>query len=428
MIGAGPVVVVGGSLAGMAAAARLAKNRHEVIMVEATARLGGRFAGRVEDGHPVDDLPGMITFPAPWRDLYRKSGRDFDTELARTGLELVPAPAPRHRFDDGTELVLATDRGVQLAQLTRAYGRSAASRWRDLLDHLDEVRQALRPLGSEYDLGSADQVARSGLRRLVRPGHTVEHLAVEIGEPHLAMIIRSTAWRLGSAPDRTPAWCAAQLSIERTFGRWMMQRDGAPARTGELVDVLAARLTQRRVDVRLGTTVTAVRTDRQGRHAVLTDSPAGGASIDAAAVICAIDPWRYAGLTRDRAARRRIRPAVAAAVGHRLVDTVTDEPTETVTHTRSGPVITWARAVGDTTMISTHDWPAGLPDPGAGIAWHGERTWLRMPAITTSTPGRYLVGPHSRGGATLSAVVLSGALASYACHDDLARMIFVRDP
>jgi len=411
-----PVVVVGGSLAGMAAAARLAKNRHDVIMVDAADRLGGRFATRSAHDLQVDALPGMITFPAPWRDLFRKSGREFDTTMTRAGLALVPAPPTRHQFDDGTELVLAANRGVQLAQLTQAYGRPVAERWRDLVDHLDDVWQALRPLGSEDDLTSPEMITSSRLHALIAPGRTVEQLAREMEEPHLADIIRSVAWRLGSEPRRTPAWCVVQLSVERTFGRWLMQRDGVPTRTGELVDALTSRLELRRVEVRLATTVNRIATDRHGVHTVDTT----GGRLHAAAVVCATNPWTYADLARDRRALRAIRPARAAQVTHELVGEPCPEPAETIRHTTAGPVVRWTRPVGGSTMISSHDWPAGAPDRGAGIAWRGERTWLRMPSIRTRAPGRYLVGPHSRGGAGLSATVLSGALASYACHDDLS--------
>lgn len=420
-----PVVIVGGSVAGMAAAARLAKNRHEVIMVGAgvrLARLGDRFATRTEQGEPVDDLPGMISFPAPWRDLFRKSGRVFETELTRVGLELVPAPPTRHRFDDASELVLGTDRGDQSDELTQAYGRAAATRWRDLVDRLDDVWQTLRPLGSEFELDTAEQIVASGLHRLSPAALSVEHLAREIDEPHLAMIIRSTAWRLGSEPSLTPAWCAVQLSVERTFGRWMMQRDGVPTRTGTLVDALADRLGLRGVDVRTDQIVTAVRTDPAGVHTVTTRTE----TITAAAVIMAVDPWTCARLTRDRSVLStdgllpRLRPARAPAIRHHLQARTIDGPTETIEHTRAGPVVTWTRPVGDQTMISRHDWPAGRPDPAVGLAWGSERTWLRMPPIRTRVAGRFLVGPHSRGGAGLSATVLSGALASYACHDLLS--------
>ena len=42
----GPVVVIGGGLAGLAAAARLAKKGHPVELFESTPSLGGRWAAK----------------------------------------------------------------------------------------------------------------------------------------------------------------------------------------------------------------------------------------------------------------------------------------------------------------------------------------------------------------------------------------------
>jgi hydroxysqualene dehydroxylase len=49
-----PVVVVGGGLAGTAAALRLADAGERVVLVEARGRLGGRAGSGVRHGHPVD--------------------------------------------------------------------------------------------------------------------------------------------------------------------------------------------------------------------------------------------------------------------------------------------------------------------------------------------------------------------------------------
>src|SRR5215210_5712935 len=134
-----PVAVIGGGPAGMAAAARLAKAGHPVELFEREAALGGRWRAVDEPGVGlVDRVPSVLAFPAPWRDLFRKSGRPLEAELARSGHALVPAPPTRYRFADGSELVLPTERGAQYTALTAAYGETAARRWRDLLDRLDD--------------------------------------------------------------------------------------------------------------------------------------------------------------------------------------------------------------------------------------------------------------------------------------------------
>ncbi|MDN5724486.1 MAG: FAD-dependent oxidoreductase [Propionibacteriales bacterium] len=419
------VVVVGGTLAGMAAAARLAKNRHTVLLVNPGRHLGGRLSpyeliSDDSDVVTVDAMPGMITFPAPWRDLFRKSGRAFADETSRAGVSLVPAPAARHVFDDDSELVMPTDRGVQHTVLSRAYGVAAADRWRDLVDHLDDQWQTLRPLGREAELAGRQQFEAA--RRELDPKRTVADLAASIDEPHLAAMINNSAWLLGSDPRHAPGWCAVHLSAERRFGRWMMADAERPVRTSTLIDLLAERLGQRRVQVLPDTDVSKINIV-DGRIAGVV---AGAAEIATPAVVWASEPrGAYDLLGRGGGAERRAlgrtRPAVAPAVSHRLIAKSIEEATETVRHTAGGPIITWTRPLPDgRTLESIHDWPAGAPDPAAGIAWRGARTTLRRPPIRSSVDGMYLAGPWSRGGADLSHTVLSGALASYAVHDQLA--------
>ncbi|MGB4272633.1 MAG: NAD(P)-binding protein, partial [Propionicimonas sp.] len=92
------IVVVGATLAGFAAAARLARVNHEVVVVEARASQPALLPSPLEDA---------ITLPAAWRDLFRKTGRPLDAVLAARGISLSPAPGRILR--DG--LQLPADRG-----------------------------------------------------------------------------------------------------------------------------------------------------------------------------------------------------------------------------------------------------------------------------------------------------------------------------
>ncbi|MGI3782390.1 MAG: FAD-dependent oxidoreductase, partial [Janthinobacterium lividum] len=310
----GPLVaVVGGGLAGMAAAARLAKMGHPVRLHEASDRLGGGWApyelpGPLPEGGRVlvDDAPGVLTFPAPWRDLFRKSGRPLEAELARSGRELAPAPGATYRFADGTELVLPSDRGEQHQALLHAYGPGAAARWQLLLDSLGDVWQALRPLGLE-EAYVASGVTRDVVRR-VRGRRSLGDLADSLDEPHLRALVRSAAHRQGTTPEQAPALTAVELLVVRTFGRWQLgPAAGTPVppasddvgRTSVLVEALAARLALRGVDVRLGSRVVAVEAGRAGVTGVRTSTglePAG-------AVVLAVDPWTALELVPPTAAR-----------------------------------------------------------------------------------------------------------------------------
>ena len=218
-----PVVVIGGGLAGLAAAARLAKAGHPVELYERSETLGGTWAPyRLASGVTVDDAPAIIGFPAPWRDLFRKSGRPLEAELARMGYALEPAEPAKMIFADGTELTLPTDRGGQYATLAAAYGSSVAKRWGVLLDRLDLVWQTLRGLGFEAELRSRRQLNKTARRSLFGHRTTLADLATSIDHDHLGALMRSIAYRSGSIPEQTPAFAAVELSMQRTFGRWQV--------------------------------------------------------------------------------------------------------------------------------------------------------------------------------------------------------------
>lgn len=419
------VVVVGGGLAGMAAAARLAKAGHPVELFEAADRLGGSWAPRQLDGVLVDRAPGVVTFPAPWRDLFRKSGRTLEAELARTGYALRPAPPPRFVFADDTELVLPPERGEAYDAVSRAYGASAANQWRDLIDHLDDVWQAVRPLGLESEL--LDRRQLRPVRALLRPRHTIRGLAREIDEPHLAAIVTSIAYRVGSTPDQTPAWCAVELSTLRTFGRWVLESTRPMAdrgRTSVLVDALSTRLALRQVAVHLNRRVTSILSLDGRASGVVTDD---GARTRAAAVICTADPWSTVtqllptGFSRSRhRAVRRLQPAQAPLVSHQIAAGPVAELSETITLSSVGrPTLSYPRPTSGGTLLTTHDHNQTHLDPSWGVAWHGFRSWLDRPSVTTEVPGLFLAGPSSAAGNGGSQVILSGALAAYAAQSYL---------
>lgn len=408
------ITVIGGSLAGMASAARLAKVGHAVTLCEASDRLGGRL---VAPGVWAPDL----LFPAPLKDLFRKSGRPFDAEIARAGLQLVEAPPVTHRFADGTELVWPTDRAAQWHLLRERYSPAVADSWRDLLDELDDAWQLLRLAGCEAE-PSADVLRRV---RSLRPrgARTLAQLAERAPHEHLGVLIADTARRAGSDPRRTPAHQATRLSIERTFGRWMLtDADNHLVLPDRLITVLAARLATRRVDVRLDTPVTALQAT-----SVVTPT----AIVDADALVCALPPGAHLALIdrsglADRARKRSaaLPAALAPAVTVAPADLAGDVPSASplairVDHTAAGPIVTYEARTEDGRVSVVHDHTRSTPAPHAGVAWTGARSLARRAPISTPDPRHIAVSAASYAGGEPWAQLLTAALGVYRLHEHL---------
>lgn len=245
------IEVKGATLAGVAAAVRLAKVGHGVTLID---------PDRLLDADPTRiaeswQLPDEFAFPAPLRDLFRKSGRVLDAELSRTGHTLVPIPSRLVEIPGDEPLDYPAERGAQFAALEHRFGARTAAEWRDLLDGLTDVWQARRQLGLEHEF-SAEKLAE--LRPELLWGRTLGELADTFDHPVLSgMIVEAGRTECPDDPRGAPASEAIWLTVERTFGRWRVvtgdgdDADGPPPTvTGvALATALRARLTARKVRI-----------------------------------------------------------------------------------------------------------------------------------------------------------------------------------
>lgn len=273
------IVIVGATLPGLAAAARLARVNHDVVVFDRHPSQPSLLPS------PLDDA---ITLPAAWRDLFRKTGRPLDAVLTMHGVSLTAAPA--RTLGDGVQL--PADRAGQWHTLVAEYSQSAATAWQQVLDEADTAWLTLRRLGVEAEFTGALDAAD---RRSLHAGTSLEDLARRIPVPPLAALVRDLASRRDSDPRRTPAWLASRLSIERTFGRWQLAApNGEPHPPRLLTDLLVERLVRRGVEVQFSRTVGRIETG-----VVSTDS--GDFASDATIVSC--NPWQAAALTGRRPPR-----------------------------------------------------------------------------------------------------------------------------
>ena len=400
MNGSGATVVVqGATLAGIAAALRLAKAGHRVTLVTAGGPLGGHWAGGHGDpSAPVpDSLPQTFALRAAWMDLLRKSGRPFDAELARHRLALAPAPPTVHLFPDGRRLLLPAERGAQYHAVADAFGDPAAERWSTLLDDADRLWLALRALGIERPRPASlgrDQ------RRAVWAGRSLDQVADRLREPHLARVVGSLGPISGAANGSAPALLLTRAAIDRQFGLWqLVDTDTGRARpAAAILDVLRDRLTQRRVEI---------------ADAATPPSAPPDARLDATPL-----------LPRGPFGRRPARPAFAPAVRRFVAEPTDGEAagiTRVVEHHDDGPVVRWRRPTADGVEIVEHDHRHPTERLDWGLAPSSWRAWLARPLLGPAPQGARLGTWHasvaSPAGNEPWAELLSAALAVYEIHE-----------
>lgn len=416
------VLVTGATLSGMAAAARLAKAGHHVVLDSDGLPDGGHWAAHSHLGVEADELPQLFRLPATWRDLFKKSGRALDAELARNQLRLVPGPPQVHRFADGRELHLPAERGAQFHAISEAFGTPAAQRWTALLDSLDELWQQLRMVGLERPVGPG--TFNRATRAALLANSSLDELAEQSGDPRLARIVRSQGPLTGAAPGRLPALLAVRLVLHRRFGFWqLVDADGVAVRASRMVDLLTDRLRLRRVE-------------RTGEPEPLLGSGLPDLS--------PIQPGSTApaDVHLDALPRRAMsflgrpvgRPAMAPTVRQVLADRMPEEleglslcPEETevshgivevVDHSAGAPVVTWHRPLPDGRVLQTiHDHNQPRPDLAWGLAPNSFRAWQQRPLL--GGDGTWAAASTSHAGPDPWGELLSAALAVYEIHEHL---------
>lgn len=253
------VVVVGAGLGGLAAAARLARLRHDVIVVERADAVGGKAGSFSRDGFQFDTGPSLITLPATIRDLFRKTGKPVESVLELRPLDQLA----RYRFADGTH-VDVPNTGVNdvAAAFQGAFGGRAGEQWRAFYERAERTWNVVRTPFVESALDGAAPLLRLAARQprdamLVAPWRTLRALGNQsFDDPRLRVWLDRYATYSGSDPRKSPAVLSVVPYVEHAFGGWEVV--GGIRR---LVDAIYERAVDRGAQVRTGAEAVAVTTN-----------------------------------------------------------------------------------------------------------------------------------------------------------------------
>jgi phytoene dehydrogenase-like protein len=424
------VVVVGGGFGGTAAAARLAKQGHDVTLVERRHVLGGAVGFVERDGFRWDAGPASTALPAVVRDLFRKSGRPLDREL-----DLVPVdPMREHRFEDGSTLAMPSgSRSAQLEAVDASLGAGLGERWVDFVHTFAETWDVLRRVYLErpWSPEHVDKVTSS----LLMTRATLHKVVTKAFKDERLREVALLQTRLdGHDPRNVPSWMGLWAYVEQNFGVWTV-----PDGMGRLAEVMTKRLGERKVQVLLGTNARDLRIE--GGRVVAVDTDQG--SLDADVVVVAVDPRGLPALAPHVS---RSMPAIPPVVSHLgLSGDVPDLPHEVVLHgdpllvvrtNGTAPeggaawtVLGRGRLSEDVLLAlarrgidvreqlevrvdrSPRAQVEELAGSAYGVLWQGRSTITRK-AGATPYAGVYAAGAHAAAGAGLPFVGLSAAVAA----------------
>lgn len=307
------VIVVGAGIAGLAAAARLARAGREVLVLERQATPGGKMRALPTAAGPADAGPTVLTMRGVFEALFADLGARLEDHVTLIRQHRLA----RHFWPDGSTLDLFDDREANAAAIRGFAGGRAETQFRAfdtearrLFDAFDRpVMQSHAPRMS----GIVRAVARApDLLRHVLPRATLGRLLGRgFDDPRLRQLFGRYATYVGGQPDASPALLALVWHAEAS-GVWAVE--GGLHR---LALALAGLAEARGATIRCDTEVARIET-RRGRATgvVLTD----GAHLPAGAVLFNGDPRALAtgllgpGASRAGRATRRAPRSLSAEV------------------------------------------------------------------------------------------------------------------
>ena len=313
------VVVVGGGLAGLAAAVELAQRGAQVTLIEANAHLGGKMNVLSDGGYHFDMGPTILTLPEVLCGILRRAGR-----RVRDYIDLIRLdPQWRCRFEDGTCFDLRDRLDDTVAEF-EALRAGAGASFERFVEYSRRMNRLSREVFFYRDIGGVRDVIRhtpAGNPQILKDAlamrmHSTTAKTIDkyIDEPHVRQMAEHFLQYVGSSPFLAPAILTMIASVQTDQGCWYARGGtrsvaGALERLAEELGVVVHRSTRVARILEQGGKVTGVETDQ-------------GQTIHADAVVSNCDVQRTlgglldtpAGRSRRRQVQKRYEPACSGIV------------------------------------------------------------------------------------------------------------------
>jgi phytoene desaturase len=304
------VVVVGGGLGGLAAAATLAARGYAVTLVEKSDWLGGKAAQLEANGFRFDMGPTILTIPNVLKRIFAEAGKPIEEYLDLRRLD----PQWRCFFSDGSVLDLVEDES-KMASILEAYAPNSSHGYREFLKLSDRLHRVSDDYFFWKSIGGISDMIdfKAGFKPKIlgdvwsmRMGRSVAGTVRKyVPDPRVAQMLDHFTQYVGSCPESSPAVLCGIAHMQTEDGVWF-PIGGTRAVPNALVK-LGRELG---VEYRTGAGVTSI--DTQADESVCGVRLETGETIACAAVVSNADSVRtHRELLKDRA------PAVVAAFNRR---------------------------------------------------------------------------------------------------------------
>jgi phytoene desaturase len=248
------IAVVGGGLAGCAAAVRLAAAGHQVTLLEKNGHLGGKMNVWEEGGYYFDMGPTIITKPDVIDRLFEDVGRRREDYLQLVALD----PQWRAFFADGSHFDLYESLVKMTAELKRFAPGEMASYLQFLsyahrMNDISDRWFYWKPYGSLGDMMRSNPMNLQSMSlAMSMDPFTTMHQAIRkhFKDERLAQLFEHFVQYVGSSPFVAPAILCLIAWVQLGLGCWYPMGG-----TGAIARALTQLCAEFGVDVRLNTPV-----------------------------------------------------------------------------------------------------------------------------------------------------------------------------
>ncbi|MEY3196577.1 MAG: hypothetical protein RL252_904, partial [Actinomycetota bacterium] len=277
------IVVIGAGMGGMTAAARLSRGGHEVVLYEASDRVGGKCRTEWIGKVAFDTGPSLLTLPAVYKDFFQRTGKPMGFVCPIESVD----PSFDYRFADGSSVKFANlSRNKTLENITHSFGAESAQQWDRIMKRAERMWDVSRGPFIESELKSPISLIKrlTFVRdmKIIAPWKTLRVHADEVlKDQRLRYIMDRYATYSGSDPRKAPAVLSTIAFVEESFGAWHVKGG---------LGQLAEKVYQRAVDVgvtfHLNSPVSAITTvGKKATGVILAD----GTVVEADAVVANAD-------------------------------------------------------------------------------------------------------------------------------------------
>ena len=221
------VGVIGGGLAGLAAACTLAARGHKVTLLEKNEWVGGKAAVHHENGFRFDMGPTILTLPSVLHRIFREANRNLEDYMHLVALD----PQWRCFFEDGGVLDLVTDIAKMRSNLEtfspKANIGEGYERFMQISKRLHEVSnkfffwRSVGGISDTMEVGGAFSATVLKDVLSLRMGTTVAGLVRScVPDERAAQMIDHFTQYVGSSPEASPAVLCGIAHMQTQEGVW----------------------------------------------------------------------------------------------------------------------------------------------------------------------------------------------------------------